>query len=53
MPAIAESRILILATNGFEDSELLKPWEALKERGASTTLASLSRDEIEGTRGRR
>ena len=51
MPNIADANILILATNGFEDSELLKPLEVLKQAGARTTLASLSRDDIEGDKG--
>ena len=53
MPDIADAKILIIATNGFEDSELLKPLETLKQSGASITLASLSRDEIEGDKGAR
>lgn len=51
MPNISEAKILIVATNGFEDSELLKPLETLKQRGASVKLASLSREEIEGDNG--
>ena len=43
MPAIADARILAIATDGFEDAELLDPLKTLKERGAQVTLASLSR----------
>ena len=41
MPTISDARILIIATDGFEDSELLDPRQALIDRGASVTLASL------------
>ena len=37
MPAIANSKILIMATHGFEESELLKPLEELKAKGATCT----------------
>lgn len=51
MPQISESRILFIATDGFEDSELLKPFESLKGQGARVTLASLERGEIKGDNG--
>jgi putative intracellular protease/amidase len=53
MPDIAEAKILIIATNGFEDSELMGPLNMLKRRGAEVTLASLSLEEIEGDKGAR
>ena len=34
MPSINKSRILIMATHGFEQSELVKPLEQLKAKGA-------------------
>ena len=40
MPAIANSKILIMATHGFEESELLKPLEELKAKGATVHVAS-------------
>lgn len=33
-------RIALLATNGFEDSELQKPLEAVRQAGASVTIVS-------------
>ena len=33
MPAIEKSRILIMATDGFEQSELEKPLEQLRAKG--------------------
>ncbi|MGF1549318.1 MAG: type 1 glutamine amidotransferase domain-containing protein [Sphingomonadaceae bacterium] len=53
MTSISDAKILIIATDGFEDSELLKPLKTLKEKGASVTLASLDSDEIEGAKGAR
>ncbi len=48
MPAINNSRILIIATDGFEQSELFDPRDALIEAGASVTLASPDLDPIQG-----
>ena len=45
------ARALIIATNGFEQDELFKPREALLDEGAEVTLASLSRDPIQGEKG--
>ena len=41
--------VLIIATNGFEQSELFDPRQALLDAGAKVTLASLSPDPIQGT----
>jgi protease I len=41
-------RILIIATDGFEQSELLQPKQMLEEAGAQTTIASLTLGEIKG-----
>jgi protease I len=41
--------VLIIATNGFEQSELFDPRQALLDAGAKVTLASLSLDPIQGT----
>jgi protease I len=51
MPKISDANILIIATDGFEDSELLDPRKTLIERGARVTLASLDTKEIEGDKG--
>jgi protease I len=51
MPDIADARILMIATDGYEDSELLEPRRILRERGAEVTLASLEKGEIEGDNG--
>ena len=49
MPELSKARILILATDGFEASELFKPREALLDEGATVTLASIKADPIQGT----
>jgi protease I len=40
--------IAILATNGFEQSELLEPKKALEDAGATTKVISLESGEIKG-----
>jgi protease I len=49
MPLITESRVLIVATNGFEEWELFGPRRILQDRGAEVVLASLSRAPIQAT----
>ncbi len=49
MPPIGEAKVLIMATNRFEESELFGPRERLLDKGAKVTLASLSLDEIMAT----
>lgn len=48
MKDITNARVLILATDGFEQSELFSPREELMDAGAQVTLASLSPDPIQG-----
>ena len=49
MPLIPDSRILIVATDGFEEWELFGPREILMKRGAEVVLASPKRDPIQAT----
>jgi len=49
MPLIPESRILIVATDGFEEWELFGPLEILRKRGAEVVLASPKLDPIQAT----
>jgi len=49
MPQIPDSRVLIIATDGFEEWELFGPREILQKRGAEVVLASLKRDPIQAT----
>ncbi len=46
MPGITQSKILILATNGYERSELRVPLDSLKQKGAAVTIASLEKGPI-------
>ncbi|AJY45423.1 type 1 glutamine amidotransferase domain-containing protein [Martelella endophytica] len=46
MPAIDKSKILIMATNGYERSELRVPLDELKKRGAAVTIASFEKGPI-------
>jgi protease I len=49
MPSIPNSRVLIVATDGFEEWELFGPREILQKRGAEVVLASLKLDPIQAT----
>jgi len=49
MPQIPDSRVLIVATDGFEEWELFGPRQLLQQRGAEVVLASLKRDPIQAT----
>ena len=44
--------ILIIATDGFEESELLEPKRLLEESGAKVIIASLERGQIKGWKGK-
>jgi protease I len=49
MSQISNARVLIVATDGFEEWELFGPRHILQERGAEVVLASLKTDPIQGT----
>jgi protease I len=49
MPKISKSRILIVATDGFEQSELFGPREMLLDHGADVKLASPDMKPIQAT----
>lgn len=46
MPAINQARIAILATDGYERSELREPYDYLREKGASVDIVSVESGEI-------
>jgi len=48
MTSISDSRVLIIATDGFEQLELFTPRETLLDAGATVTLASPKREPIQG-----
>lgn len=49
MPKIQDARILIMATDGFEESELFAPMAILRDRGAAVRLASPSLTPVQAT----
>lgn len=48
MADLAQARVLMIATDGFEQDELFKPRQALLDAGAKVTLASIKTDPIRG-----
>jgi len=50
MADLSGFRVAVLATNGFEESELMEPVKALKDAGAVVTIASLKPGEIQSLR---
>ena len=48
MPAIDKAKILIMATHGFEQSELTVPLEKLRKAGAAVTVAAPESGKIRG-----
>ena len=47
-----EKHVLILATNGFEQSELMEPKANLEKVGFGTDVVSLEKGEIKGWKGK-
>lgn len=48
MADLTNARVLMIATDGFENDELFKPRQALIDAGATVTLASIATDPIQG-----
>lgn len=48
MGRLSGKRIAFLATDGFEQVELTKPWEEIKKAGAEVELVSLKSGKIQG-----
>lgn len=48
---LSGNRVAFLATDGFEDSELTSPWEAVTAEGASATLIAPDGAAITGKNG--
>jgi protease I len=44
--SLKNKKIAIMATDGFEKSELFEPYNKLKEKGASVEIISNKSDEI-------
>ena len=49
MPSVNNARVLIVATDGFEEWELFGPRQILSDEGADVVLASLSLTPIQAT----
>jgi protease I len=50
MSRLSDFRVAVLATDGFEESELSEPVMALKDAGALVTIVSLKPGQIQGVR---
>src|SRR5229473_451602 len=50
MSKLTGFRMAVLATDGFEESELTEPVKALKEAGAQVTIVSPRPGQIQGVR---
>jgi protease I len=48
MTQMSQAKILFIATDGFEQSELFDPRKAVLDAGAQVTLASIKTDPIQG-----
>lgn len=51
MADLSGKRVAFLVTNGFEDSELTSPWEAVTSAGAEAVLVSPATGAITGKKG--
>jgi protease I len=51
MTHLTGKKVAFLATNGFEDSELTSPWDAVVEAGAEARLVSPESGTITGKKG--
>ncbi len=51
MTNLTGKRVAFLATDGYEDSELVSPWEAISAAGADVVLVSPREGSIEGENG--
>jgi protease I len=50
MSQLTNLRVAVLATDGFEESELVEPVAALRDRGAEVTILSLEPGQIQAVR---
>jgi protease I len=50
MSPLTDFRVAVLATSGFEESELTEPVKALRQAGAQVTILSLKPGQIQGVR---
>jgi protease I len=50
MSQLTDFRVAVLATDGFEETELTEPVKALRDAGAEVTILSLKPGQIQGVR---
>jgi protease I len=50
MSKLTDFRVAVLATDGFEETELTEPVKALRDAGAQVTIVSLKAGQIQGVR---
>src|SRR3954471_9441537 len=50
MSKLTSFRVAVLATDGFEETELTEPMKALEDAGATVTVISLKPGQIQGVR---
>ena len=48
---LSGKRVAFVATDGFEDSELTSPWQAVTDAGATAVLVSPDAGSITGKNG--
>lgn len=53
MAKLEGKNVAFLLTNGYEDSELTSPWDAIVEAGAHVSLVSPGDDDLTGKKGHR
>src|SRR5699024_6834431 len=51
MAQLTGKKVAFLATDGFEDSELTAPWEAVTSQGAEAVLVAPQSGSISGKKG--
>jgi protease I len=51
MAAITGKKVAFVLTDGYEDSELTSPWEAVQAAGGEPTLVSPKEGQVEGKKG--
>src|SRR4051794_31235644 len=50
MSKLSDYRVAVIATDGFEETELTEPVKALEEAGAQVTILSLKLGQVQGVR---
>lgn len=51
MVGLSQAKVAFLATNGYEDSELTSPWDAVTGAGAAVTMIAPAAGEVTGKKG--